>query len=289
MTDHRDYGDEDRPQGATPATYRNDLDALRELHEAMSVALSFRRLSANQAQREEAMRAIEVWRRVDLYLSNPRPSDVQAPFKLDHAAPIALKTGAIICKTCGQTYGMSELHDCPGLWRKPDYEPAWRELHEALAWMQGNRALTGRYLGRNFAAIANDLIDRAYPGLREGKLAAIPPTEARPTGETDKYQLMLLDLLAVIHRDGGHKTQEIGVKLAWEQAMQLSSERIAATDQPRLTSEGSDGLPVGGPFKLPVRHEENYSGEHRDWIVHYTLPDWLVRDIQQATLSRGAA
>lgn len=50
---------------------------------------------------------------------------------------------------------------------RQDYEPAWRELHDALSWMQGNRALTA-YLGQNFAAIANDLIDRAYPGLRAG-------------------------------------------------------------------------------------------------------------------------
>ena len=48
----------------------------------------------------------------------------------------------------------------------PDYEPAWRELHEKLSWMQGNPKLDA-YLGMNFADVANDLIDRAYPGLRD--------------------------------------------------------------------------------------------------------------------------
>lgn len=51
---------------------------------------------------------------------------------------------------------------------KPDYEPAWREMYDALSWMQGNRELHG-YWGLNLAVIANDLIDRAYPGLRDGK------------------------------------------------------------------------------------------------------------------------
>lgn len=48
------------------------------------------------------------------------------------------------------------------------YEKAWRELHDKLDWMQGNKALPVRYLGWNLADIANDLIDRAYPGLRDG-------------------------------------------------------------------------------------------------------------------------
>jgi hypothetical protein len=55
----------------------------------------------------------------------------------------------------------------------PDFEPAWREMHEHLSWMQSNKALPARYLGWNLAAVANDLIDRAYPGLREGNPAAL--------------------------------------------------------------------------------------------------------------------
>lgn len=61
---------------------------------------------------------------------------------------------------------------------KPDYETAWREMHDALSWMQGNCQLHA-YLGWDLAAIANDLIDRAYPGLRNGSAAL----NDRPTDE----------------------------------------------------------------------------------------------------------
>lgn len=54
------------------------------------------------------------------------------------------------------------------------------------------------------------------------------PLANEPDAVEGKARLMLLDLLAVIHRDGGHKTQEIGIELAWEQAILLSAERIAA-------------------------------------------------------------
>ena len=56
--------------------------------------------------------------------------------------------------------------------------------------------------------------------------------------EADKYRIMLLDLLAVIHRDGGHKTQEAGIALAHEQALRLSAERIVeAKELATLTAE----------------------------------------------------
>lgn len=63
-------------------------------------------------------------------------------------------------------------------------------------------------------------------------LGDTPPITTSTDGLVEqRFQTMLLDMLAVIHRDGGHKTEEIGVGLAWEQAMQLSSERIAAADR----------------------------------------------------------
>ena len=56
--------------------------------------------------------------------------------------------------------------------------------------------------------------------------------------EADKYRIMLLDLLAVIHRDGGYKTQDIGIALAHEQALRLSAERIVeAKELATLTAE----------------------------------------------------
>ncbi len=41
---------------------------LRRLHDAMGVALEFRRLSATPKERAEAKAAIQVWRDVELYL-----------------------------------------------------------------------------------------------------------------------------------------------------------------------------------------------------------------------------
>lgn len=42
---------------------------------------------------------------------------------------------------------------------------------------------------------------------------------------------MLLDLLAIIHRDGGHYTGEHGLEKSWEDAIQLSSERINRSEE----------------------------------------------------------
>lgn len=68
------------------------------------------------------------------------------------------------------------------------------------------------------------LVRSGKPSLSD--LAAIRAiTTALSTNDGEKYRLMLLDLLAVIHRDGGHRTQELGIKLSYEQALQLSSER----------------------------------------------------------------
>lgn len=51
-----------------------------------------------------------------------------------------------------------------------------------------------------------------------------------PTAETDEGpRAALLDLLAVIHRDGGHKAQEVGWKLAAEQAMGIAAEAVQRT------------------------------------------------------------
>lgn len=47
-----------------------------------------------------------------------------------------------------------------------------------------------------------------------------------------------------------------------------------------LRSTESTGAGETKIYKLPVKHQENYGGEHREWIVEYTLPQWLVADIQ---------
>lgn len=72
---------------------------------------------------------------------------------------------------------------------KPDYEPAWREMYDALSWMHGCKALAG-YAGWPLGKIATDLIDQAYPGLRDG-------TAATKEGDQAKYADMDMDERAV--------------------------------------------------------------------------------------------
>ncbi len=56
----------------------------------------------------------------------------------------------------------------------PDYEAAFRSLLEPLSWMRRHKRLSA-YLGWNLADIANDLIDGAYPGLRDGAAKPLHP------------------------------------------------------------------------------------------------------------------
>ena len=53
----------------------------------------------------------------------------------------------------------------------PNYKTAWAALSGLLLWMHESDRLKA-YWGWNLADIANDLIDRAYPGLRTGKIPA---------------------------------------------------------------------------------------------------------------------
>ena len=46
-----------------------------------------------------------------------------------------------------------------------DYKSAWEALSQPLSWMHDSARLKA-YWGWNLADIANDLIDKAYPGLR---------------------------------------------------------------------------------------------------------------------------
>ena len=42
----------------------------------------------------------------------------------------------------------------------------------------------------------------------------------------DNYYSKLMDLLAVLHRDGGHYTQKHGLQKSWEDAMKLASDLV---------------------------------------------------------------
>lgn len=58
--------------------------------------------------------------------------------------------------------------------------------------------------------------------------------------------------------------------------------RPAMPTNPQGTEQKAVELKV---YTLKIRREENYSGEHRDWIEEYTLPDALVRQIQNDALT----
>lgn len=58
------------------------------------------------------------------------------------------------------------------------YRAAWKALSGPLSWMQHSEQLTA-YAGWSLSEIANDLIDRAYPGLQSSAVAAM---EARGHG-----------------------------------------------------------------------------------------------------------
>lgn len=87
----------------------------------------------------------------------------------------------------------------------------------------------------------------------------------------------VLDLLAVIHRDGGHHTEAVGFAQSIQDAMHLSSERIAASEAARdaaiamreaLTkiAEGDEPRPVGKTWNTdgtPSKHDKCI---HDVWI-----------------------
>lgn len=75
---------------------------------------------------------------------------------------------------------------------RPDFEPAWRELHDALSWIQFHKGLPG-YLGWNFADVANDLIRRAYPdlGVPSGRLTTRKPARGAADDLADALDAVL--------------------------------------------------------------------------------------------------
>lgn len=65
------------------------------------------------------------------------------------------------------------------------------------------------------------------------RLTPTPDSERAGGSEAgERQRVALLDLLAVIHRDGGHKTQAIGWELAAKQAMQIVANLHARTPTP---------------------------------------------------------
>jgi NTP pyrophosphatase (non-canonical NTP hydrolase) len=67
-----------------------------------------------------------------------------------------------------------------------DYKAAWKALSDPLSWMHESNRLK-QYWGWNLADIANDLIDKAYPGLRFGKARATTALATPPaTSQEEK-------------------------------------------------------------------------------------------------------
>ena len=62
----------------------------------------------------------------------------------------------------------------------------------------------------------------------------------------DEALSQLRDLLAIVHRDGGHYTEEHGLKKSVEEAKQRATQYIAACDSALcMLAEGPDVLPSG--------------------------------------------
>ena len=81
------------------------------------------------------------------------------------------------------------------------YKPAWDAISKPLSWMHDCKGLRG-YWGINLADVANDLIDKAYPGLRDGtsEIVIARDDHAEPAGMMDAawdaYQNTGIDLCA---------------------------------------------------------------------------------------------
>jgi len=91
-------------------------------------------------------------------------------------------------------------------------------------------------------------------------------TKATP----DEQRAVLLDLLAVIHGDGGHKTQEIGWRLSSAQALETVSNLRTCTP----SSPPAQAAPVSGEVDRPV-----ILAAARDWWAR-NMPDSNVRAVQ---------
>ena len=89
--------------------------------------------------------------------------------------------------------------------------------------------------------------------------------EAAP--EREDYRHALLELLAVIHRDGGQKTQEVGWKLSTEHAMRISAERIASLASPPSAHDMRKALEVIAKLDKRARDYRYTDQIDEPWMV----------------------
>ncbi len=45
------------------------------------------------------------------------------------------------------------------------------------------------------------------------------------------FEAMLLDLLCILHRDGGQHTQKVGIKQSFKEAMKLASDLVVGAER----------------------------------------------------------
>ncbi len=82
-----------------------------------------------------------------------------------------------------------------------------------------------------------------------------PRTEA----VTAPILAQLAELLCVIHRDGGHRINEVGMAQAYEEAMQLSSERIAGVIEDRRQMQSECAAEIQAWFPCDTINDPRYA------------------------------
>lgn len=110
--------------------------------------------------------------------------------------------------------------DCPAALTRP--APAdVGELEAELAKLDNPRACIGK---GQYIPIHRDTLRRILTALRgaQGWREALP------------LERMLCDLLAIIQRDGGHRTDEVGIEQSWMEAMMLVPFYLQAVDDAPL-------------------------------------------------------
>jgi len=121
-------------------------------------------------------------------------------------------------------------------------------------------------------------------------ILALPTTgdvrEAAP--EREDYRHALLELLAVIHRDGGQKTQEIGWKLSAEHAMRISAERIAALASPPSTHDMREALEKIARTKFGLQNVLEDHGHDTNAYNYHAMVYWKRLATSYQEIARAA-
>lgn len=161
------------------------------------------------------------------------PAASPTPAELVEAAAEIIRTRYV----CNAEEVASRILSLPGIaagrtaGEKESQRPEWTLAGVQAEMLAVARADDESEIAQEWPSDCRADVDRWQAVIRK---AAIPvdlddPRVVADFGLHGKYHRGLLELLTVIHRDGGHKTEEIGLDLSIQQALRLSAERIAAT------------------------------------------------------------